>query len=62
MTTLFDGIKNYDTKLNFSNFQSCFEYKLSLKDTASVESQDENGNYKILVPDKNTQKIYLDFK
>jgi GLPGLI family protein len=62
MTTLFDGLKNYEAKLTFSDSQSYFEYKLALKDTATIESQDENGNYKILVPDKNTQKIYLDFK
>lgn len=62
MTTLFDGVKNYDAKLTFSNFQSCFEYKLSLKDTASVESQDENGNYKISIPEKKAQKINFDFK
>lgn len=62
MVTLFDGMKNYNAKLTFSNFQSCFEYKLTAKDTITVESQDEDGNFKILMPDKNTQKIYLDFK
>lgn len=62
MITLFDGIKNYSAKLTFSNFQSCFEYKLTAKDTATVESQDEDGNFKIVRPDKNTQKIYFDFK
>lgn len=62
MTTLFDGPKNYDAKLTFSDFQSCFVYKLSLKDTATVESQDENGNFNISIPDKNIQKVFLDFK
>jgi hypothetical protein len=26
MTTLFDGLKNYDAKLTFSEQKSCFEY------------------------------------
>ena len=62
MTTLFDGLKNYDTKLTFSNFQSCFEYKLSIKDTATVESQDENGNISIAIPNVNQQLIFINFK
>lgn len=62
MTTLFDGLKNYDAKLTFSNTNSCFEYKLAIKDTATIESQDENGNIKITILEKNVQKIYIDIK
>lgn len=62
MTTLFDGVKNYETKLKFSDSQSYFEYKLAEKDTATIESQDLNGNLKISIPEKKTQKIYFDFK
>lgn len=62
MTTLFEGVKNYEAKLKFSNYQSYFEYKLAVKDTATIENQDENGNIQILIPDKKTQKIYFDFK
>lgn len=61
MTTLFDGLKNYEAKLIFSENKSYFEYNLSLKDTATVESLDEDGNFKIIMPDKRTQKIYFDF-
>lgn len=62
MVTLFDGVKNYDAKLTFSESKSCFEYKLAAKDTAVVESQDENGNLKIVMPEKKSQKVYFDFK
>lgn len=62
MTTLFDGVKNYKTKLTFSDSQSYFEYKLAVKDTATIESQDLNGNLKISIPEKKAQKIYFDFK
>lgn len=62
MVTLFDGVKNYDAKLTFSNLHSCFEYKLATKDTAVVETQDENGNLKILIPEKKVQKVYLNLK
>lgn len=62
MTALFDGVKNYEAKLTFSDFQSYFEYKLAIKDTATIESQDVSGNLKISIPDKKTQKIYFNFK
>lgn len=62
MTTLFDGLKNYDAKLVFSDSESYFEYKLSLKDTATVERQDEEGNVNITIPDKNTQKCFVDLR
>lgn len=62
MTTLFDGIKNYEAKLIFSEQNSCFEYKLSTKDTATVESQDENGNKTIAIPNVNQQSIFINFK
>ena len=59
MTALFDGLKNYDAKLTFSEQKSCFEYKLSIKDTATVESQDENGNISIAIPNINQQLIFI---
>jgi len=62
MTTLFDGLKNYDAKLNFSEQKSCFEYKLSIKDTATTEREDENGNIKLTIPNKNQQTIFINFK
>lgn len=62
MTTLFDDVKDYDAKLTFSDSQSCFEYTLSTKDTATIERQDENGNLKIIMLEKRVQKVYLDFK
>jgi GLPGLI family protein len=62
MTTLFDGLKNYEAKLSFSDSQSYFEYILAVKDTATIESQDSNGNIKISIPEKKAQKIYFDFK
>ncbi|WP_353084383.1 GLPGLI family protein [Flavobacterium sp.] len=62
MTTLFDGIKNYDANLTFSEQNSCFEYKLSIKDTATAETQDENGHKIINFPNKNKQSIFINFK
>ena len=62
MITLFDGAKNYDAKLSFSEFQSCFEYKLFIKDTSTVETQDENGNLNIVIPETREQKVYFDLK
>lgn len=62
MITLFDGIKNYEASLRFSEQRSCFEYKLSIKDTATVESQDENGNFNIAFADTKEYKLYFDFK
>lgn len=62
MTTLFDGIKNYDAKLTFSEQKSCFEYKLSIKDTATIEREDENGNLKLTILNKNQQTIFINFK
>lgn len=61
MTTLFDGIKNYDAKLTFSEQKSCFEYKLSIKDTATIEREDENGNIKLTIPNKNQQTIFINY-
>lgn len=62
MTTLFDGIKNYEASLTFSEQKSCFEFKLSIKDTATVESHDENGNIKIAIANTKEHKVYFDFK
>lgn len=62
MTTLFDGLKNYDAKLTFSEQKSCFEYKLSIKDTATIEREDENGNIKLTIPNKNQQTIFINYK
>ncbi|WP_395067197.1 GLPGLI family protein [Flavobacterium sp.] len=62
MTTLFDGVKNYDAKLSFSELKSCFEYRLSLKDTASIDTQDENGNFNISIPEKRQQAVLNDIK
>lgn len=62
MTTLFDGLKNYDAKLTFSEQKSCFEYKLSIKDTATIEREDENGNIKLIIPNRNQQTIFSNYK
>lgn len=57
MTILFDGLKKYDTKLTFSEQKSCFEYKLFANDTKTTEREDENGNIKLTIPNKNQQTI-----
>lgn len=62
MTTLFDGIKNYDAKLTFSELNSSFEYQLFSKDTTTVEREDNNGNKVISIPVKNQQAVYLNLK
>lgn len=62
MTTLFDGLKNYDAKLTFSEQKSCFEYKLSIKDTATIELEDENGDKTISIPNKNQRTIFSNSK
>ncbi len=58
MTTLFDGLKNYDAILTLTNSESCFEYKLFEKDTLTTESEDENGNRFISIPNKQKQLIF----
>ena len=62
MTTFFDGVKNYDAKLKFSDYQSIFEYQIVLTDTVTIESEDSFGNVSIYIPDTKIQKIYFDFK
>lgn len=62
MTTFFDGVKDYEAKLKFSDYQSYFEYQLALKDTTTIEREDSFGNLSIYVPDTKTHKIYFDFK
>lgn len=62
MTTLFDGLKNYDAKLTFSEQKSCFEYKLFANDTTTTEREDENGNIKLTIPNKNQQTIFSNYK
>lgn len=58
MSTLFDGLKNYDAILTLTNTESCFEYKLFEKDTLTTESEDENGNRFISIPNKQKQMIF----
>lgn len=62
MTTLFDGLKNYDAKLTFSGQESCFEYKLFAKDTTIIEYEDESGHRTIVIPTKRQQLIVVDLK
>lgn len=62
MTTFFDGAKDYEAKLKFSDYQSYFEYQLATKDTTIIESEDSFGNLSIYVPDTKIHKIYFDFK
>lgn len=62
MTTLFDGLKNYDAKLTFSEQKSCFEYKLFDNDTTTTEREDENGHKTINFPNKNQQTIFSNYK
>lgn len=62
MTTLFDGLKNYEAKLTFSKQESCFEYKLFANDTTTIENEDENGHKRIAIPNKRQQSIYINFK
>nr|WP_243389542.1 GLPGLI family protein [Flavobacterium cyanobacteriorum] len=58
MSTLFDGVRNYDALLTLSDSESCFEYKLFEKDTITTESEDEKGNRFISVPNKRKQLIF----
>lgn len=62
MTTFFDGVKDYEAKLKFSDYQSYFEYQLAIKDTTTIESEDSFGNLSIYVPDTKIHKFYFDFK
>jgi GLPGLI family protein len=62
MLTLFDGPKNYESRLLFADSYSNFEYKLSAKDTAQTESQDNNGVFQISIPDKKNYRVYLNSK
>lgn len=36
--------------------------KLSIKDTATIEREDENGNIKLIIPNKNQQTIFSNYK
>ena len=58
MTTFYDGLKNYDAILSLTDSKSCFEYKLFENDTITTESQDENGNRFISIPNKKKQLIF----
>jgi GLPGLI family protein len=62
MTTLFDGLKNYEAKLTFSEQKSCFEYKLFANDTTTTERKDVTGNITIVIPNKRTQSIIVNLK
>lgn len=62
MTTLFDGIKNYEAKLTFSEQKSCFEYKLFANDTTTIEREDVNGHKTIAIPNKRQQSIIINLK
>lgn len=62
MTTLFDGLKNYEAKLTFSKKESYFEYKLFAADTTTIEKQDENGHKTIAFQNKKQQSIFINFK
>lgn len=58
MTTLFDGVKNYNASLTFSRQEACFEYKLLDSDSKIIEKNDENGNTSISVPISEQQLIF----
>ena len=62
MLTLFDGPKNYDATLTFSDTNSCFEYQLTAKDTSRTEFQDENNVLHVSIPDKKTHLLYINLK
>lgn len=57
MTTLFDGIKNYEANLKFSEQEACFSYKLFESDGSITENSDENGNKTIVIPYTRQQLI-----
>jgi GLPGLI family protein len=60
--TLFDGNKNHNSTLIFSNEKSNFTYKLEEKDTIIKETFDENSNILIEIPDNKLHYIYTDLK
>ena len=62
MTTLFDGLKNYDAELTFSEKESCFEYKLFAVDTVTIKNENENGHKTIAFQNKNQQSIFINLK
>lgn len=62
LLTLFDGEKNQDATLIFSNEVSNFSYKLVDKDTITSETFDENSNIRIEIPDKKLHYLYNDLK
>jgi GLPGLI family protein len=62
LLTLFDGAKNHDATLIFSNEVSNFLYKLVEKDTITSESFDENSNIRIEIPDKKLHYLYNDLR
>lgn len=62
MTTLFDGLKNFEALLTFSEIKSCYEYKLFANDTITIESEDINGNKTISIPNKRQQSIIINLK
>lgn len=60
MLTLFNGNKNHNSTLIFSNEKSNFTYKLVEKDTITTESFDENSNIIIEIPDNKIHYFYND--
>ena len=62
MITLFDGSKNYNSTLLFSEKASVFEFKLTEKDAIDKEYNDQNNILKIEIPDKSTHKLFFDIE
>lgn len=62
MTTLFDGLKDYDATLTFNDKKASFEYKLQIKDTASTQNYDINGNESINFPTTFLQSIFVNLR
>lgn len=62
MTTLFDGLKNYEAKLTFSEQESCFEFKLFESDSVIVENNDKNGHKTIAIPYTRQQSINVNLR
>ena len=60
MTTLFDGSKNYNSELLFSENASVFEFKLTEKDAIDKEYNDQNNILKVEIPDKSIHKLFFD--
>ena len=62
LLTLFDGDKNHNATLIFSNEVSNFTYKLFEKDTITKEYFDENSNLRVEIPDNKFHYIFNDLK